>query len=125
MNDDNGALQLISGSIGTKQTAACWVVITKDGRYAYTTNTGSGTVSGYRVTRDGKLSLLNADGLTAVIGAGTGPTDAALSKDSQYLYVLSPPLGSVSAYRIGANGSLAAVPGASGIASSATGLVAR
>lgn len=125
VNDDTGALQVISGSIGTKQTAACWVVITKNGRYAYTTNTGSGSISGYRVTRDGKLNLLNADGLTAVIGAGSGPTDAALSRGSQFLYVITPPLSAVSAFRVEANGSLTSLPGASGISNTATGLVAR
>lgn len=125
VDDDTPSLQLISPSVGTTQTAACWVVVTKNGRYAYTTNTGSGTVSGYRVDRNGKLSLLNADGLTAVIGAGTGPTDAALSRDSKFLYVLNRVIGTISAWRVEPNGSLTPITGASGIATSATGLVAR
>ena len=36
-----GALHLVSPSVPTGQTAACWIVVTKDGKYAYTTNTGS------------------------------------------------------------------------------------
>jgi 6-phosphogluconolactonase (cycloisomerase 2 family) len=35
-------------------------VVTPNGRYAYTTNTGSGSISGYRIDRDGALSLLDA-----------------------------------------------------------------
>lgn len=35
-----GDLQVISPSVGTTQTAACWVVVTHDGRFAYVTNTG-------------------------------------------------------------------------------------
>ncbi|MFN0303449.1 MAG: lactonase family protein [Burkholderiales bacterium] len=123
--DDTTVLQLVSGSVGTNQTAACWVVITKNGRFAYTTNTGSGTVSGYRIGKDGELRLLNADGRTAVIGAGSGPTDAALSTNSRFLYVLNPGIGSVSGFRVEADGSLSSVGNATGIPASATGLVAQ
>src|SRR5882672_3329513 len=38
----NQTLQTISGTAVDKQTAPCWVVLTNDGRFAYTTNTGSG-----------------------------------------------------------------------------------
>jgi hypothetical protein len=36
----DGGLNLVSGSIATHQSAACWLVVTKDGRYAHTANTG-------------------------------------------------------------------------------------
>ena len=121
---DDDALKLISGSVGTQQTAACWVVVTRDNRYAYTTNTGSGTVSGYRVARNGSLSLLNADGRTAVIGAGTAPTDAALTGNSRFLYVLNSAIGSVSGFRVEPNGSLWPVNSVGGLPVGATGLVA-
>ena len=35
-------LEVVSGSVATHQTAACWVVVSRNGRFAYTTNTGSG-----------------------------------------------------------------------------------
>ena len=54
---DGGILHLVSGSVATHQTAACWAAISKDGRYAYTTNAGSGTVTGYSIAHDGSLSL--------------------------------------------------------------------
>jgi 6-phosphogluconolactonase len=38
-------LSVISGSVPDLQTAACWIVITNSGRYVYTTNTGSSSVS--------------------------------------------------------------------------------
>ena len=119
------ALQVISGSVGTQQTAACWVVVTRNNRYAYTTNTGSGTVSGYRVTHGGALSLLNADGRTAVIGAGSAPTDAALSRNSQFLYVLNSAIGTVSGFRVEPDGSLSPAGTIGGLAAGVTGLVAR
>jgi 6-phosphogluconolactonase len=122
---DGTALNLISGSVGTTQTAACWVVTTRNNRYAYTTNTGSGTVSGYRLARNGKLSLLNADGRTAVIGAGSAPTDAALTQNSRFLYVLNSAIGTVSGFRVEANGSLWPVGAIGGLPAGVTGLAAR
>jgi 6-phosphogluconolactonase (cycloisomerase 2 family) len=47
--------RLLDGPVATTETAACWVVVTDDGRYAYATNTGSGTVSGFAIARDGDL----------------------------------------------------------------------
>jgi 6-phosphogluconolactonase (cycloisomerase 2 family) len=125
IDEDDGALDLISGSIGSSQTAACWVVVTRNNRYAYTTNTGSGTVSGYRINRSGMLSLLNADGRTAVIGAGSAPTDAALTKNSRFLYVLNSAIGTVSGFRVERNGSLWPVDTQGGLPAGVTGLVAR
>ena len=76
---------VISASVGTTQTAACWVVVTPNGRYAYVTNTGSGTISSNSVQKSGKLSLAQPVAATA----GAGPIDAALSASGGYLFVLN------------------------------------
>jgi 6-phosphogluconolactonase (cycloisomerase 2 family) len=68
----NGALQVVSPAVPTTETAACWVVVTNDGRFAYTANAGSGSVSGLAIAFDGSLRLLDADGQTGVTGAGSG-----------------------------------------------------
>ena len=117
------ALQTITASAGDHQTAACWVVVTRNGRYAYTSNTGSGSISGYSVDRHGRLALLNADGRTGVTGAG--PTDMALSGNSRFLYAITPATGEVAAFRVAADGSLTALGGARGIPASAVGLAAH
>ena len=39
-------------------------------RFGYTTNTGSGTLSGFSIGRDGRLSLLDPDGATAASAGG-------------------------------------------------------
>lgn len=60
-------LQAISPVVNTNQTAACWVVVTDNGRYGYTTNTGSSsylyvlnanahTVVGFQVHSNGNLT---------------------------------------------------------------------
>jgi 6-phosphogluconolactonase len=119
----NGTLQVISESVGTTQTAACWVVITGDGRFAYTTNTGSGNISGFLIGTNGSLSLLTAGGITGVTGAA--PIDLALSSGDRYLYSLNSGSGTISAFRVRSDGSLAALAGVSGIPAGANGLAAR
>src|SRR5438067_11536077 len=55
-------LQNLQGPVLNGQIAPCWLVTTADGRYVYTTNADSRSISGYRIASDGGLSLLNADG---------------------------------------------------------------
>ncbi len=102
----HGQLEVVSSSVPTNQTAACWVVITQDGQYAYTTNTGSSSVSGFQVSPNGSLELLDADGRTGETGPGSRPIDAIISSDGQTLYVLNGGTDTVTAFRIAADGSL-------------------
>jgi 6-phosphogluconolactonase (cycloisomerase 2 family) len=121
--DGEGGLATISGSVPTHQTAACWLVVTGNGHFAYTTNAGSATISGYRIDENGSLALLDADGVTGV--TGTSPIDLALSMNSRYLYALNAGTHDISAFRVEADGSLTDVAGAAGLPAGAVGLAAR
>ncbi|MET0740630.1 MAG: hypothetical protein ABWZ26_03655 [Candidatus Nanopelagicales bacterium] len=58
--------------------------VTDDGRYAYVSNTGSGTVSSFVIGRDGSMTLLDA-----TAGAPGGESiDSALDRNSRHLYQL-------------------------------------
>ncbi|HEV3486221.1 MAG TPA: beta-propeller fold lactonase family protein [Vicinamibacterales bacterium] len=107
--ESTGALRLVSSRIPANQGAPCWVVITKDGQFAYTANVGSGSISGYAVAEDGKLALLNSDGRTGVTGDGTTPLDMDVSRDSRFLYVIEGGTGNVMGFAIGKDGSLAPI----------------
>ena len=120
---DDGVIDPISPSVGTTETAACWIVVTKNGRFAYTTNTGSGSISGYRVRQGGALTLLDADGRTGL--TGPGPIDMALTRSSRFLYSLNSGDGTISGFRVRADGGLAPIDGAGGLPLAATGLAAR
>jgi 6-phosphogluconolactonase (cycloisomerase 2 family) len=120
---DDGALGLISASVATHQGAACWLVVTNDGRYAYTANAGSGSVSGFSIDQDGSIALLNADGRTGTPGAN--PTDMALSHNSQFLYVRMGRSATIAGFAVQADGSLIEIPGADGLPATAVGLIAR
>lgn len=115
-------LQLLSGSVATGQTAACWIITSKDGRYGYSTNAGSASLSGYRVENDGKLTLLN--GRAGDTGAGTGPTDAAVSHNGRWAYVLSPRSQTVVAFQIQPDGSLLSAGSFGGLQTGPAGIAA-
>ena len=121
---DSGVLDVISPSVATSETAACWVVVTKNGRFAYVTNGGSASVSAFRIQRDGSIVLRDADGRAGDTGAGSAPLDAALTHNSRYLYTLSPKNGTLSAFRVQADGALAVLPAPTGLPASANGLAA-
>jgi 6-phosphogluconolactonase (cycloisomerase 2 family) len=122
---EDGVPQTISGAVTTHQAAPCWLVTSKNGRYAYTANGGSGTISGFAVGHDGNLSLLDPSGITADLGAGSHPLDEAISGNGRFLYNLTDGKHTVSAFRVAEDGSLAPLgtagvlpPGAEGIAAS-------
>jgi 6-phosphogluconolactonase len=119
---DGDALDLLSPSVPTTQTAACWVVISKNGRYAYTTNAGSGSISSYRVGRYGRIALLEA--VAGSTGAGSSPIDMAISNNGAFLYALSANAHTISVFQIGADGSLASL-GSLDVPAGSVGLAAR
>lgn len=120
----DGTLEVLAPSVPTMETAACWVAVSKDGRFAYTTNTGDGTVSGYSIENDGGLSLLDPDGKTGRTGGG--PIDMDFSVDGRNLYTLNSADGSITVFRLkkrrGALKRLQTVPG---LPAGANGLAAR
>lgn len=121
----NGSLQLISGSVPTTESAACWISITPDGRFVYTTNTASGTITGYSLVQ-GALSRLTADGVTALVGVRTAPIDLTVTPDGGFVYSLNSGNESITGWSINADGSLSAVSGGiTGLMNGANGLVSR
>jgi 6-phosphogluconolactonase len=121
--DSGGFLSTISASVPDNQAAACWISITRNGRFAYTTNTGDGSISSYAIGHDGSLGLLAQ--VAAATGAGSTPTDMAQTTSSRALFALLPGSGSVAAYRVAADGGLSPIDAAGGVPASAAGLAAR
>lgn len=103
-------IAVITGAAPTNETAACWVQITPDGRFAYTTNTGSGSISAFAISSNGALTPVSGDGRTGVTGMGTQPLDMAYA--GGYLYALTPGDGGIHAFVAQSNGTLSALPSA-------------
>jgi 6-phosphogluconolactonase len=122
--DDSGATA-ISGAVPTNQAAPCWLVVTRNGRFAYTANAGGSSISGFAIAPDGSLALLDPSGATASLPAGSHPLDESVSGNGRFLYVLADGRHTIAGYRIGEDGSLSPLgevgtlpAGALGLASS-------
>jgi 6-phosphogluconolactonase (cycloisomerase 2 family) len=104
-----GGATVISGAVATHQGAPCWLIASKNGKYAYTANAAAGTISGFSVGHDGTLELLDPSGANASLGSTSHPLDEAVSNNGQFLYNLTDGLHTISAFRIAEDGSLVQV----------------
>jgi 6-phosphogluconolactonase len=99
----DGTLEVISAVVPNFQAGVCWLVVVKNGRYAYTTNAGTGTISLFNIDRDGTISYdVSADAIGGVI-------DEALSNNSRYLYALSSGAQKIFGFQVGSDGQLTQV----------------
>jgi len=121
----DGTLSSITESAGTTETAACWAIVSNDGRSTYVTNAGSNSISGYSVGFDGTLALLNKNGVTGRTGKDTGPLDMAISPDGRNLYTLNGTSDTIGAFRIKAKGGLRSIYSRIHVPASASGLAIR
>ena len=121
IDEQTGILSPLSPTVRNGQSDTCWVAITDDNKFAFTSSFGDdGGISSYRVHPDGSLQLLNSQAATV----GSGSSDVALSGNSQYLYVKNSLQGTVTTFSIEADGALVRIdsdsdggaPGSIGIA---------
>jgi 6-phosphogluconolactonase (cycloisomerase 2 family) len=96
----SGALHTVTGSLSSQNRATCWLIATSDGKFAYAINAASSTVTGLSIGREGRLALLNSDGVTASTGAGATPIDPGFAGGDQFLYVLKAGTATVQGFRI-------------------------
>ena len=115
----NAKLDLVSGSVALGQTAPCWLVTTPDGRYAYTANAGSGTISSLGIAPNGVPSLMKTAAATLA-----APLDLAITGNSRFLYVREG-TKAISGFKVAPDGSLTAVGSWTGLPAGAQGIAAR
>lgn len=114
---------VVSAAVPTTQTAACWIAVTPNGRFAFSANAGSSSVSSFGIGRGGTLTLLAAAaGLT---GPNGGAIDMAVSADGQQLHVLAPRGQQIVSYEIGRNGSLKPLGVVAGLPAGTAGMAAN
>lgn len=100
--NNKGELSLVDGPLSTNRTAACWVVLSNNSKYLFTTNTGSNDISTVSVSGFGNLSLLEDIAAPAM----SSPIDAAMDKNSNYLYVLASGGNTIISYSVSNQGAL-------------------
>jgi 6-phosphogluconolactonase len=110
-----GKLKLVKNT-STNGRAACWLVVTKNGRWAFVSNTlsdsvpdtftGKGGVSVMSVGPGGEMTLKGQGSL----GGPGFPSDEALSSNDGYLYVVDPFImggpSHIDVFKVGSNGSV-------------------
>src|SRR5437764_14261359 len=99
----SGKLAPVNGSVGDTRSEVCWAVVTDDGRFAYVTNFGDGTISSYAIAGDGALSLREAIAGSTRLGE-KGVRDEAITGDGRYLYALDADAGRIFGWEIGGDG---------------------
>jgi 6-phosphogluconolactonase (cycloisomerase 2 family) len=114
-----GVLAPVSQAVPALANANCWNAITPDGRYVYTSNAASGSISGYAIGADGSLTPLPG----TVVGynpAGSANLDIAISSDGKFVYTLNAASGAVGEFAINqATGALTALGVTSGLPAAA------
>jgi 6-phosphogluconolactonase len=107
----NGSLTAITAVVPDTQLDSCW--IENNGKYAWTANYTSGTISTYRIGDNGSLTLTQAVAASAFDQPGGGgkvqgatPLDLRVSPNGQYLYNVLPGSGALAAFRVLGTGGL-------------------
>jgi 6-phosphogluconolactonase (cycloisomerase 2 family) len=112
--------EIISASVPTGETGACWVALNAANTFAYVADNDSRVISVFSIDGSGHLTLNPSFNVTTAMG----PYDVAISVDGKNLYVLQGPSKIVS-YTVNADGSLTFGAGVEVGSSVASGLVSR
>ncbi|HET6934041.1 MAG TPA: beta-propeller fold lactonase family protein [Candidatus Angelobacter sp.] len=114
-------LNVVSPAVPTTQQASCWISLTRDGKFGFVSNTGSGTLSVYHIAGNSTLQRQRA---VAASVAGAAPIDSALTGDGEFLYVVDSAMGRIVFFRI--NGaSLRQIGTVTGLPTSIQGVAAQ
>ena len=100
-----GSLSPISTSVPTLGAATCWQVTTPDGRFVYTSNAGTGTVSGFSIGANGSLTPLPGT-IQGTNPSGAANIDLTISSNGKFLYTLNTGGGAIGMFAIHKDGTL-------------------
>ncbi len=118
--DNNGNISLISGEAKDFQSAPCWLRTTRYGRFAFTTNAASNSISSYYISPYGGLYLVFFANTTT----NDGPIDIIVSGNNGYVYNLNSKSHTISEYKRGPLGTLNNIGEVTGLPTAAGGLAA-
>jgi 6-phosphogluconolactonase (cycloisomerase 2 family) len=118
-----GRITPVSASVGDSRSEVCWAAVTNDGRHAYVTNFGDGTISSYAIAGDGSLELRDAVAGSTRLGE-KGVRDEALTRDGRYLYAIDTDAQKVFGWTVGGDGELASIGAFEGVPATVAGLAA-
>jgi 6-phosphogluconolactonase len=109
-------LGVVSAAAPTLQRAPCWLIVDNSGRFAYTANAGSATITGFAIAANGVLTRLTDSGVSGDLGAGANPLDLDMSRNGKFLYVFENGTGTIGAFAVAGDGSLTPMADTPGLA---------
>jgi 6-phosphogluconolactonase len=115
---NNGKPVDINGAVPDHQAAPCWIAITKNGRFVYTTNTATNNISSYYVAPWGGLYLVHSE----EVKTGMAPVDIVVAANNYFVYELNSKSNTIGEYYRKFFGHLALIGNETGLPVSATGL---
>ena len=102
----DGTLKAITSSVPTLGAATCWAALSENGKFVYTSNSGTGTVSGFTVGSNGSLAPVTGT-IVGTNPAGAINLDITVSGDGKFLYTLNAGTGDIGEFAVNAaNGQL-------------------
>ena len=101
----NGTLTAVTQSLPTFASGNCWNAITPDGTKVYVSNSGSNNISGFNISKNGKLTPIGST-VVGNIPSGSHNVDIAVSANGKYVYTINSQSGNISVFAINEDGSL-------------------
>ncbi|MGC1360892.1 MAG: beta-propeller fold lactonase family protein [Silvibacterium sp.] len=104
--NSNATIASISSAIPAEGAGNCWLALTPNGKWVYTSNSGSDSISGFRVGGNGTLTPIG-NGVVAENPAGSHNVDIAASADSKFVYTQNSNTGAIGVFSVNqSNGTL-------------------
>lgn len=116
----NGNISRLTKETLSGQTAACWLITTADGAWAFTADTPANAISSFSIDYSGQITLKES-----IAASEMKPTDLAISPNSMSLYSLNNGDHSLAVYSISSDGTLTKKAMVDNLPSNLTGLIAR
>ncbi|MEO7709988.1 MAG: hypothetical protein ABIS28_15760 [Caldimonas sp.] len=113
---------VVSAAVATNQAAACWAMATPNGRFVYTGNAGTSSISQFALDGRGHATLVAAAAASTANGSAG---DMAITVHGRVLGILAPRTPAILSFAVGTDGSLTFVASAAGLPAGVVGLAAN
>jgi 6-phosphogluconolactonase (cycloisomerase 2 family) len=114
----NGKLSDVSTSVPTLGAANCWLEVTPNGKFVYTSNSASSTISGFSIAAGGVLTAVSGT-IVGTNPSGSTNLDIAITADGKFLYTLNVGTGTVSIFAVNSDGTLTSLGDVGGLSADA------
>jgi 6-phosphogluconolactonase (cycloisomerase 2 family) len=101
----DGTLLPVTGSVPTLGNFTCWIALTPNGQFAFTSNTLSSSISGFAIGSSGTVTALPGT-VVASLPTGSNNLDIAVSDDARFVYTMNTGAGTIGIFAVQPNGSL-------------------